>query len=45
MHGAIHPPFVFMAWCLMKHMDNFVFLWNGKGEELTDLKSNHGETS
>jgi hypothetical protein len=26
MHGALPPPYyVFMAWCLVKHRDNFTF--------------------
>jgi hypothetical protein len=30
MCGAIHPllQYVFMAWCLVKHRDNFTFIFN-----------------
>jgi hypothetical protein len=29
MRGSIHPLllYVFMAWCLVKHRDNFTFYW------------------
>jgi hypothetical protein len=36
-HGAI-PPFVFMAWCLIKHKDNFTFIFVYIKEQSTELK-------
>jgi hypothetical protein len=35
------PQYAFMAWCLVKHRDNFTFYYRGSGVEVTCILEGH----